>query len=33
MCKGGNLFLQQIIMSMDQFAVYFLTERIIRTLK
>ena len=33
MCKGGNLFLQLIILSMEQFAVYFLTERIIQTLK
>ena len=30
MCKGGNLCLQLIFLSMDQFAVYVLTERIIR---
>ena len=24
MCKGGNLFLHLIILSMDQFASYFL---------
>ena len=23
MCKGGNLFLQLIILSIDQFALYF----------
>ena len=23
MCKGGNLFLQLIILSMDQLALYF----------
>ena len=23
MCKGGNLFLQLIILSMDQFALFF----------
>ena len=23
MCKGGNLFLQLIIVSMDQFELYF----------
>ena len=29
MCKGGNLFLQLIIVSMDRFAYFILTERII----
>ena len=29
MCKGGNMFIQLIIVSMDQFAYLFLTERII----
>ena len=31
MYKGGNLFLQLIILSLDQFALYFLTEQIIWT--
>ena len=31
MRKGGYLFLQLIILSMDQFAVYFMTEQIILT--
>ena len=29
MRKGGSLFLQLIVVSMDQFAIFFLTERII----
>ena len=28
MCKGGNLFLQLIILSMDQFALYFRLSRL-----
>ena len=28
MCKGGNLFLQLIILSMDQFALYFQLSRL-----
>ena len=33
MFRGGNLFLQLIILSMDQFAAIFLTERIILDLQ
>ena len=33
MGKGGNLFLQLIIVSMDQFIYFILTERIIWNLK
>ena len=28
MCKGGNLFLKVIILTMDQFALYFCLSRL-----